>query len=207
METIQLDCQGLACPGPVLKCRDILAEDAPNTLAVVVDNKAAQENVTRFLKTNGYEVVTEDGPTAGTFRLTATKSDTPAAECEVCTIMSDAEIASMAHKTTVLIASDTMGRGDDELGCKLMYNFLATLPELQDELWRVVLVNGGVKLAVENAPALEKLQDIEKMGVRILVCGTCLDHFNLLEQKAIGETTNMLDVVTSLQAADKVIRV
>jgi hypothetical protein len=41
----------------------------------------------------------------------------------------------------------------------------------------------------------------------VLVCGTCLDHFGLLSQKAVGETTNMLDVVTSLQLATKVINV
>jgi hypothetical protein len=38
-----------------------------------------------------------------------------------------------------------------------------------------------------------------------LVCGTCLNYYGLLEQKKVGETTNMLDIVTSLQVADKVI--
>ena len=38
-----------------------------------------------------------------------------------------------------------------------------------------------------------------------MVCGTCLNHFGLLDKKQCGETTNMLDIVTSLQVADKVI--
>ena len=46
----------------------------------------------------------------------------------------------------------------------------------------------------------------EAAGVSILVCGTCLNFFNLLEAKQVGETTNMMDVVTSLSLADKVIR-
>lgn len=100
-----------------------------------------------------------------------------------------------------------MGRGDDELGGKLMLNFLATLPELGDELWRVILVNSAVKLAVEGSEHLTKLKDIENADVTVLVCGTCLDHFGLLDQKRVGQTTNMLDVVTSLQLADKVIQV
>jgi sulfur relay (sulfurtransferase) complex TusBCD TusD component (DsrE family) len=62
-------------------------------------------------------------------------------------------------------------------------------------------------LAVAGSPCLEKLQALAASGVSILVCGTCLDHFGLLEQKRVGETTNMLDVVTSMQLADKVIRV
>lgn len=33
-----------------------------------------------------------------------------------------------------------------------------------------------------------------------------MNFFNLLEAKQVGETTNMMDVVTSLSLADKVIR-
>jgi intracellular sulfur oxidation DsrE/DsrF family protein len=49
------------------------------------------------------------------------------------------------------------------------------------------------------------LQELEKKGVMVLVCGTCLNHFHLLEQKQVGETTNMLDIVTHMQLADKVV--
>ena len=87
-----------------------------------------------------------------------------------------------------------------------MLNFLATLPEMGPQLWRMILVNGAVRLAVEGSPCLEALQKLEAAGVTILVCGTCLTHFDLLDKKAVGQTTNMLDVVTSLQLAEKVIR-
>ena len=46
-------------------------------------------------------------------------------------------------------------------------------------------------------PCLEKIQALAAKGVTVLVCGTCLDFFGLLEKKAVGDTTNMLDVVTS----------
>ena len=49
------------------------------------------------------------------------------------------------------------------------------------------------------------LKDYENQGLHILVCGTCLTHFDLLDQKQVGETTNMLDIVTAMQLADKVI--
>ena len=39
------------------------------------------------------------------------------------------------------------------------------------------------------------------------VLQTCLNHFNLLERKQVGETTNMLDIVTAMQLADKVINI
>ena len=71
----------------------------------------------------------------------------------------------------------------------------------------IVLVNGAVKLATEGHPCLEKLTAMAASGVSILVCGTCLGFFGLMEQKRVGETTNMLDVVTSLAAAGKVIQI
>jgi selenium metabolism protein YedF len=105
-----------------------------------------------------------------------------------------------------MITSDRIGRGDEELGRKLMENFLRTLPEMEG-LWRLILINSGVRLAIRDSGLLEPLRELETSGVSILVCGTCLSHFRLLEDKAIGETTNMLDVVTSLQLAGKVITI
>ena len=73
------------------------------------------------------------------------------------------------------------------------------------ELWGLVLVNPGVKLAVAGSEVQGSLQELEKGGVMVLVCGTCLNHFSLLEQKQVGETTNMMDIVTHMQFGDKVI--
>ena len=87
-----------------------------------------------------------------------------------------------------------------------MENFLATLPELGARLWRLVFVNGGVKLTARSGPALESLKKLAQQNVSVLVCGACLGHYGLLEAKAVGETSNMLDIVTSLDLADKVIR-
>ncbi len=38
-----------------------------------------------------------------------------------------------------------------------MFNFLSTLPELGDSLWRIIMVNGAVKLATEGSKCLEKI--------------------------------------------------
>jgi hypothetical protein len=68
-----------------------------------------------------------------------------------------------------------------------------------------VFVNNGVKLTIDGSEVLDDLKGYENGGLKILVCGTCLTHFNLLERKQVGETTNMLDIVTAMQLADKVI--
>jgi selenium metabolism protein YedF len=133
----------------------------------------------------------------------------------VFTVMGDIETApepteksgvvQAGRKIAVLVTSDTMGRGDDELGTALMGNFLKTLKEMGDELWRLVFLNSGIRLAVEGSPVVETLTELENDGVTILVCGTCLTHFGMLERRKAGQTTNMLDIVTALQAADSVI--
>ena len=47
--TKELNCCGLACPEPVIRCRRMLEEEKPASLRVLVDNTAASENVGRFL--------------------------------------------------------------------------------------------------------------------------------------------------------------
>jgi selenium metabolism protein YedF len=108
-------------------------------------------------------------------------------------------------KILVLLATDRLGQGDDELGGKIVINFIRTMKEMGDDLWRLVLLNGGVKLAVEGAEALPYLQELAQKGLGILVCGPCLKTFNLFEKKQVGELTSMLDIVTSMQVAEKVI--
>ncbi len=112
--------------------------------------------------------------------------------------------AQAGKKTLVLLATDRLGKGDDELGRKIMINFIRTMKEMGDDLWRLILLNEGVKLAVEGSEALPQLQELAKEGLGILVCGPCLT-FQLLEKKQVGELTSMVDIVTSMQIAEKVI--
>jgi selenium metabolism protein YedF len=194
-----LDCRGLACPIPVLRCKQCLEADAPNLITVTVDNQAARENVDRYLTREGYAVGVAEAD--GLFVLTAHRSATLPSPAPVQPVAAD------AGKTLIVITADTIGQGDATLGAKLMVNFCATLPELGEGLWRIILLNGGVKLSVDDSPVIGSLRTLAEAGVSILVCGTCLDFFGLLAAKAIGETTNMLDVVTSLALADKVIQI
>lgn len=210
MPHARLDCKGLACPGPVLECKRLMDSQRPGCVNVTVDNEAAKENVSRFLKNQGY-AVTVNQAGKGAWEITGTSAGSLDKEeretCGQCEAMPAEEIARMSRKTLVFITSDSIGRGDDALGGKLMKNFLATLPELGEDLWRIILVNGGVRLSTQDSPVLGELKSMAEAGVSILVCGTCLDFFGLLSRKAVGETTNMLDVVTSLQMATKVIQI
>lgn len=206
MSEVQLECQGLPCPQPVLKCKEAIEKQAPALISIIVDNEAAKENVSRFLHTQGYDASIEK--TGDDFIISGTKETSPNDECDACVKMNDSEIEALSNqKILVFIASDVIGSGDDELGGKLMYNFLLTLKEMGNDLWRIVMVNGAVKLAVPESPCMEELQKLEEQGVSILVCGTCLEHFELMGRQGVGQITNMLDIITSFQLATKSIRV
>ena len=198
MET--LNCRGLACPQPVLRTKHFI-ESNPQAreFTVVVDNAASAQNVVRFVESQGFSASLQQKSTD--FEIKAVKSEETVGE-----VPGKGETKS-SEKTLVLIPKNTMGFGDDVLGAGLMFNFLNTLNEMGEVLWRLVFLNSGVKLTIEGAKTLPAIQQLEAQGVSVLVCGTCLTHFNLLDQKRVGETTNMLDIVTSLQIADKVISV
>ena len=66
----------------------------------------------------------------------------------------------------VMCATDRMGSGDDELGLKLMVNYLRTLDEMGAELWRLVFVNNGVKLTIDGSEVLEDLKEYEQKDSR-----------------------------------------
>lgn len=205
MPDILIECQGLPCPQPVLKAKEAIEKDSPATLSVLVDNEAAKINVSRFLGTQNYETTIENRD--GNFLVVGVKSG-ETTDCDVCEVMSEEELTAHGkQKILVFIASDVIGSGDDVLGGKLMYNFLLTLREMGGELWRIVMVNGGVKLTTPDSPCLEVLKELEQSGVSVLVCGTCLEFFKLTEKSGVGEVTNMLDIVTSFQLASKTIRV
>lgn len=198
----ELNVRGLACPGPVLQVKETLEDQAVTAVTVLVDNDAARENVSRFLQSRGFAVTFSAN--GEDFVVTATKGEGG----EVASAPLPAEkTADADKKIMVLISAATMGAGDDELGGKLMVNYLKTLKEMGSDLWRLVFINGGVKMTVTGSLVIETLRDYERNGLLILVCGTCLEHFNLMGDKQVGQTTNMLDIVTAMQLADTVITV
>ena len=202
---IVLNCENEPCPNPVLRCKRLLDEQTPQKVEVIVDNEAAMDNVSRYLTSKGMRV-DETNKEGKLWTIKASQAGAanlpPAAQAS----QAGTEPKQVgAHKTLVFLTSDTVGQGDDTLGSRLMGNFLNTLPELGDALWRIIMVNGAVKLATATSPAIEALKKLEAAGVSILVCGTCLEFFQLMDQKEVGQVTNMLDVVTSQQVADKVI--
>lgn len=202
METT-VDARGLTCPGPVLLVKEAVEETNGQEIIVLIDNAASRENVVRFLESKGYSI--SDSQEGGIYRVAA-RCD---AEVSVRQKEEPADDRSgiSKQKILVLITTDCLGSGDDLLGGKLMVSYLKTIKEMATDLWQLIFVNSGVKLTTMSSPVLKELQEYEQSGVIILACGTCLEHYRLSAEKAVGGTTNMLDIVTATQLADKVVTI
>jgi selenium metabolism protein YedF len=107
----------------------------------------------------------------------------------------------MAAKT-ILIQSDVLGRGNDELGMMLMSKFLDLLNDSPEKPASLVFWNTGVKLVAEGSWALAHLKKLEKQGVEVLACGTCLDFFKLTDKLKVGKPTNMVKSIDSMLHTD-----
>lgn len=191
METI--DCRNLSCPAPVISVKKALQEHVE--IRVLLDDGAPHENVTRFSRNRGCRV-TEERDGSGW----------------ILTISGDADtlrpVSSVVSQRTrvVMITSDRLGDGPEELGRLLMKNFVHTLLETSELPNRMLFLNTGVFLTCEGSDVLEALGKLHDMGVEIFSCGLCLDFFKIKDHLRAGATTNMLDTAEYLLSADRVIK-
>ncbi len=105
---------------------------------------------------------------------------------------------------TILIQSDVLGRGNDELGMTLMSNFLRMLVDSRDKPARLVFLNSGVRLVGRGSWAAVHLKKLEAKGIEILACGTCLDFFELKDKMAVGNITSMSKIIELMMQAGTV---
>jgi selenium metabolism protein YedF len=98
-----------------------------------------------------------------------------------------------------------MGTGDDDLGKLLIKGFINTLPDIDLKPRTLVFLNAGIFLAINDSPVLDALKKLEQTGVKILVCGTCLDFFQRKQDLAVGVVSNMYDILDAMSKAEKVI--
>ncbi|NTW77969.1 MAG: sulfurtransferase-like selenium metabolism protein YedF [Syntrophaceae bacterium] len=191
-----IDCRKMACPIPVITTKRALEEAAGETVQIILDPGAPRENVTRFASGRGYtvqEAAFEDG-----YALTIGGGD-PAP-------VGRATETAPEGKAVILVTSDRLGDGADELGRLLMKNFIITLLDLERLPDRMLFLNSGVLLTSEGSEVLEALEALGNRGVEILSCGICLDFYHKKDSLKAGSATNMFTTAESLMQAGSVIR-
>ncbi len=108
---------------------------------------------------------------------------------------------------TILIHSEFLGRGDDELGDKLMRSFLRTLLAAEKKPDKLVFYNSAVKLLAEGSPVLDLLNELNQHGVLLVACGTCVGHYKLDDKIARERVSNMQEIVKILMDSGSVVTV
>jgi len=107
--------------------------------------------------------------------------------------------------TAVIINSDGLGKGDEELGKKLMGNFLRKIWASNKKPDAIIFYNAGVMLLAEGSPVLDVVESLNKAGVDLLACGTCVGVFDLEDKIRVGRISNMQEIVRTLMNAESVI--
>jgi len=107
--------------------------------------------------------------------------------------------------TIILITREGMGSADKPLQHKLLNTYLKLLLENDSLPAAICFYAEGVKLVVEGSPILESLSEIEKKGVHLIVCLTCLKHYELTEKVRVGIVGGMGDILEAQAKAGKVV--
>jgi selenium metabolism protein YedF len=200
-----VDTRGQLCPAPLIATKRALKETAAgDSFTVLTDNLTSLNNVSRFLKDNntGFQVSESDGE----WTLTVTR---PGGDV-VQSFPEDYCTSSIAHfqkgNFIIVITSDKMGEGDHQLGHLLMENFIKAIKDLDKLPQKMVFYNKGVTLVTKDSPLIAHLKDLEQMGVEILLCATCVNHYAIEDIVGAGTLSNMYTIAEVMVSASNIVR-
>ncbi|MDI3527269.1 MAG: hypothetical protein PWR03_1452 [Tenuifilum sp.] len=203
MERI-VDCKGLLCPQPLILTKRTLKEVVKGEIVkVIIDNATSCQNVTRFLTDNNIEFKTSEADGVYTLTIITPGADfSPKKEAEEYCEISNPKTGSYI----VQITSDFIGSGNEDLGRILMKGFLNTLPDIEELPSEIICYNSGVLLAKKGTDTAKSLLKLKNLGVKISLCGTCVDFYGIKEEIEVGEISNMLYIAEKLTSGVKVVK-
>lgn len=201
MKDHTIDARGLRCPQPLMLTKKALEGMAEGErLQVLIDNELSCENLMRFLKDHG--TTPELSSTNGEHTITLTKAAATPGLADAAAYCSP---PSSAGGTVVVIHNQGMGSGSEELGKILLQACLNTLKDIAPPPAAILCYNAGVFAAAEGAPTVPALEELARQGVSLLICGTCVDYFDLKNKIAVGTISNMYDILQQLSSANRII--
>ncbi len=200
-----VDTTGQLCPAPLIATKRALKDvQSGDSFQLITDNQTSFDNISRFLKDNktGFSFKESNG----IWTLTITKANSESITVnpeEYCTT----EIPHFSQGDFIIaFTSDKMGDGDEELGRLLMSNFVKAIKDLDVLPRKMVFYNKGVTLGADGSPVIDQLKEIEKMGVTLLLCSTCVKFYSLEEKIKIGILSNMFEIAQVMSTAGNVIK-
>lgn len=201
---MKIDARNLTCPRPVVMTLEALPKlAAGESLEVLVNDSVAVGNLTRLAADKDCELKTSVNGSETTLTLT------PRGAVEA-SVSADEEAQAFCDlpatgATVVAVDSDTMGRGDEELGHILMKGLIYALAHQDRVPQKMIFFNGGAHLTCEGSDSLEDIKELESRGTTILTCGTCLDFYGIREKLAVGGVTNLYEIAEVISSQPGVV--
>ena len=101
----------------------------------------------------------------------------------------------------------TTPAGDESFGVEMLDNFFHTLEKQPEKPAAICFYTEGVKLLSPDSQVAMGVKLLERLGIRIVACGTCLDHFKVGPSLAAGQRGTMVEIVQLISSAAKVITI
>ncbi|MDY6121730.1 MAG: sulfurtransferase-like selenium metabolism protein YedF [Porphyromonas sp.] len=202
---IEIDTRGKLCPLPLIMLRRALKSNPHETcFEVFTDNETSCANLSDFVAQSGFslQITAEEGFTV----LTVDTTGRPVVPNP--SDLSDPVVDSVGIRPVVSVIqlrSDKMGRGDDELGDILIQAYLNALKEIEELPTHIICYNSAVLLATRDRNTHVALRGLYESGVEIIVCGTCVDYYDVKDKLAVGQISNMLVIAELLSRADHIV--
>lgn len=162
-----------------IKTKEVLDEIQPGEkIRVLIDSEVSLQNIQKFLSAQGHKLLSTEKRGEEYHLLIEKREGIPS---EDYTITCPTE---ESKNLLVIVASDHMGE-DKDLGRILLKGFLK-LCWLKICFQKEFFMNTGVKLTTLDETFIPILKELEKRGVEIFSCGTCLKFYNLEKDLKVG---------------------
>ncbi len=194
-----IDAKGLICPAPlILTKKGLLSLEKGERLKVIVDNSTAVSNIERFAEGNNASTECTGGN--GVYTLTITKLKT---DIKVKNRENECRIFPPRGKHVFVFKNESLA--SDELGYMLTKGFFETIKEMTPLPDKIIFYHKGVNLVLEGSPCLEDIRELESIGVEILICGNCVEYYDVKTNVGAGIISNSYDILMALSNAHHVI--
>lgn len=189
----KIDAIGQACPKPVLMTKAAVSSGEAE-IETLVDNDISVSNLERFANSAGYNFSVSEN--AGIFAVTLIRDENAATP-----------VATALDTLAVFVTENRLGSAQNELGTNLIRMYFYTLTQMDKAPTVVALMNEGVALACTDEQTVSHLQMLISMGTRVMVCGTCLNFYNLKDSLACGTISNMYEILEAVTSCSKVMKI
>lgn len=109
------------------------------------------------------------------------------------------------NDTILLVTSYGMGQADEKLRLTLVEKYFELLLQSNNVPSAICFYTEGVKLVCDGSPVISQLKTLETKNVRLIVCSTCLNYFELTGKMQVGIVGGMGDIMEAQFRATTVI--